>query len=151
MRTSGPNGIWAKDERITAAAFYKKIDNPIETYTTITDTYNVTTSFANAPEATLYGAEVEVQKYVPLDTLSDSSFFVSRRIALIGNYTYTQSKLKVGAGDTTIPYTYTTGGAAGGVRLLPERRAADGASRTIWSTCNWGWRTPIRCPSRRSC
>ena len=98
-----------KDERITAAAFYKKIDNPIETYTTITDTYNVTTSFANAPEATLYGAEVEVQKYVPLDTLSDSSFFVSRRIALIGNYTYTQSKLKVGAGDTTIPYTYTTG------------------------------------------
>lgn len=98
-----------RDERLTAAAFYKKIKNPIETYTTITDTYTVTTSFANAPEATLYGFEVETQKYLPLDGWSDSDFFQSRRIVLIGNYTYTQSELKVGAGDTTIPYSYTTG------------------------------------------
>ena len=98
-----------RDERLTAAAFYKKIENPIETYTTITDTYAVTTSFANAPEASLYGFEVEAQKYIPLDGWSGSDFFASRRIALIGNYTYTQSKLKVKEGDTTIPYTYTTG------------------------------------------
>lgn len=97
-----------REERLTAAAFYKKIENPIETYTTITDTYAVTTSFANAPEATLYGAEFEAQKYIPLDGW-DSSFFQSRRVALIANYTYTQSKLKVKAGDTTIPYTYVTG------------------------------------------
>lgn len=97
-----------RDERLTAAAFYKKIDNPIETYTTITDTYAVTTSFANAPEATLYGFELEAQKYVPLDGW-DSPFFQTRRVALIGNYTYTQSKLKVREGDTTIPYVYTTG------------------------------------------
>lgn len=97
-----------REERITGAAFYKKIKNPIETFTTITDTYAVTTSFANAPEATLYGFELEAQKYVPLDGW-DSPFFQSRRIALIGNYTYTQSKLKVSEGDTTIPYTYTTG------------------------------------------
>ncbi|MFZ2998511.1 TonB-dependent receptor domain-containing protein [Sphingobium sp.] len=98
-----------KDERLIAAAFYKKIDNPIETYTTITDTYAVTTSFANAPEAQLYGFELEAQKYIPLDGLSEGGFFSTRRVALIGNYTYTQSKLKVKAGDTTIPYTYTTG------------------------------------------
>ena len=98
-----------RDERLTAAAFYKKIKNPIETFTTITDTYSVTTSFANAPEALLYGAEFELQKYLPLDRWSDSDFFQSRRIVLIGNYTYTQSELKVGAGDTTIPYSYTTG------------------------------------------
>jgi outer membrane receptor protein involved in Fe transport len=97
-----------REERVTAAAFYKKIENPIETYTTITDTYNVTTSFANAPEATLYGFELEAQKYIPLDGW-DSAFFQSRRIALIGNYTYTQSKLKISDGDTTVPYTYTTG------------------------------------------
>ncbi|SCW68709.1 TonB-dependent receptor [Sphingobium faniae] len=97
-----------RDERLTAAAFYKKIDNPIETYTTINDKYDVTTSFANAPEATLYGVEVEAQKYVPLDGWN-SPFFQSRRIVLIGNYTYTQSELKVGAGDTTIPYSYSTG------------------------------------------
>ena len=97
-----------RDERLTASAFYKKIDNPIETFTTITDTYAVTTSFANAPEATLYGFEVEAQKYIPLDGM-DSSFFQTRRVVLIGNYTYTQSELKVSDGDTTIPYTYTTG------------------------------------------
>ena len=98
-----------RDERLTVAGFYKKIEKPIETFTTITDTYAVTTSFANAPEAQLYGVEFEAQKYLPLDGWSDSAFFQSRRIVLIGNYTYTQSKLKVGAGDTTIPYSYTTG------------------------------------------
>ncbi|MDO7836122.1 TonB-dependent receptor [Sphingobium sp. HBC34] len=97
-----------REERLTGAVFYKKIENPIETFTTITDTYAVTTSFANAPEATLYGLELEAQKYVPLDGW-DSAFFQSRRIALIANYTYTQSKLKVREGDTTIPYTYTVG------------------------------------------
>ncbi|WHO37480.1 TonB-dependent receptor [Sphingobium sp. AP49] len=104
-------GEWymGRDERFTLAGFYKKIDNPIETYTTINDVYAVTTSFANAPEAQLYGAEVELQKYFPLDGMSGSDFFQSRRVVLIGNYTYTQSKLKVGASDTTIPYTYTTG------------------------------------------
>jgi hypothetical protein len=45
---------------------------------------------------------------VPLDGWN-SPFFQSRRIALIGNYTYTQSKLKVREGDTTTPYSYTTG------------------------------------------
>lgn len=98
-----------RDERLTGAVFYKKIDNPIETYTTINDSYSVTSSFANAPQATLYGAEIEAQKYIPLDSLSESPFFLSRRIVLIGNYTYTQSKLKVKEGDTTIPYTYTAG------------------------------------------
>src|SRR3546814_1825778 len=98
-----------RDERLTAAAFYKKIDNPIETYTTINDSYAVTSSFANAPEATLYGAEIEAQKYFPLADWSDSPFFTSRRIVLIGNYTYTQSELKVKEGDTNVPYTYGSG------------------------------------------
>src|SRR3546814_12857864 len=98
-----------RDERLTLAGFWKKIDNPIETYTTINDKYDVTTSFANAPEATLYGAVVEAQKYLPLDSLSDAAFFQSRRLVLIGNYTYTRSKLKVGEGDTTVPYSYTAG------------------------------------------
>lgn len=98
-----------RDERLTVGAFYKKIKNPVETFTTISDTYSVTTSFANAPEAQLYGAELEAQKYLPLDRWSDMPFFQSRRIVLIGNYTYTQSELKVSEGDTTIPYSYTTG------------------------------------------
>jgi len=90
-----------RDQRFTAAAFYKSIDNPIEAYTSISDSA-VSTSYANAPKATLYGAEVEVQKYFNLDSLSDSAFWQSRRLVLIGNYTYTQSELKVSEGDTTV-------------------------------------------------
>lgn len=90
-----------RDQRFTAAAFYKSIDNPIEAYTSASDNL-VTTSYANAPKATLYGAEVEVQKYFSLDTMSDAPFWQSRRLVLIGNYTYTQSELKVQDGDTTI-------------------------------------------------
>ncbi|PZU59360.1 MAG: TonB-dependent receptor [Sphingobium sp.] len=97
---------FGRDQRFTAAAFYKSIKNPIEAYTVINDRYDVTTSFANAPKAQLYGAEVEVQKYLPLDGWSNAKFFADRRLVLIGNYTYTQSKIKVGADDTTIPYSF---------------------------------------------
>ena len=90
-----------RDQRLTVAGFYKSIDNPIETYTSISDS-SVNSSYANAPKATLYGAEFEVQKYVPLDTMSDAPFWQSRRLVLIGNYTYTQSEIKVGEGDTTV-------------------------------------------------
>lgn len=92
---------FGRDQRLTAAGFYKSIDNPIETYTSVSDSA-VNSSFANAPKATLYGAELEVQKYFPLDTMSDAPFWQSRRLVLIGNYTYTQSEIKVGADDTTV-------------------------------------------------
>ncbi len=93
---------FARDQRVTVAGFYKSIDRPIEAYTSISTDSLANTSFANAPKATLYGAEFEVQKYIPLDTLSDSAFWQSRRLVLIGNYTWTQSEIKVGAGDTTV-------------------------------------------------
>ena len=93
--------FFARDQRLTLAGFYKKIDRPIETFSSI-QTADVTTSFATAPEAQLYGAEVEVQKYFALDGLSDNPFWASRRIVAIGNYTFTKSKLKVNDGDTTI-------------------------------------------------
>ncbi|WP_109807403.1 TonB-dependent receptor domain-containing protein [Sphingosinithalassobacter portus] len=89
----------ASGQRLSAAGFFKRIDNPIETYTGFTD--NVTeTSFANAPKANLYGAELEVQKYFDV--------FGSRRIVAIANYTYTHSELKVGSGDTVETYTSGT-------------------------------------------
>ncbi|WP_432768172.1 MAG: TonB-dependent receptor [Sphingopyxis sp.] len=93
---------FGRDQRFSLAGFYKSIENPIETYTSISTDSVANSSFANAPKATLYGAEVEVQKYIPLDTMSDAPFWQSRRLVLIGNYTYTQSEIKVGADDTTI-------------------------------------------------
>jgi len=91
---------FGSQERATVAAFYKKIDSPIETFTTIANDSTTAASFANAPEAMLYGAEVEVQKYFPLE--SWGGMFGSRRLVAIGNYTYTKSELKVSEDDTTV-------------------------------------------------
>lgn len=96
--------FFARDQRFTLAGFYKRIENPIESFA-FRSTGTLQTSFANAPSADLYGAEVEVQKYVPLDTLG--GFFLPRRLVLIGNYTYSKSEIKVGADDTVI---FSTGG-----------------------------------------
>lgn len=93
--------FFAKDQRVTAAGFFKSIDNPIEAYSSVFSS-DITTSYANAPKATLWGFELEAQKYIDLSGWSDSTFFSTRRAVLIGNYTFTQSKLKVSDGDVTV-------------------------------------------------
>ena len=91
---------FGRGERVSAAAFYKRIKNPIESFAFFPgDALQI--GFLNAPKAQLYGGEVEVQKYVPLEGLG-GDFFAPRRLVLIGNYTYTKSKLQVKAGETTI-------------------------------------------------
>ncbi len=85
------------NERISVAGFYKEIDKPIETFVRYGDNGS-RGFFANAPKAELYGGEVELQKY--FDLFDWGSLFESRRAVLIANYTYTQSKLKVGPDDT---------------------------------------------------
>jgi len=85
---------FGRGERLTVAGFYKKIDNPIEAAAFFAGGGQLRVGFANAPEAQLYGAEIEVQKHIPLEGLG-GDFFATRRLVLIGNYTYTQSKLKV--------------------------------------------------------
>ncbi len=90
---------FAREQRFAVAGFYKKIKNPIEAFISGGD---LTTSFANAPEATLYGAELEVVKYFDLSSLGDGdSLFATRRFVTSANYSYTKSKLKVKASDTT--------------------------------------------------
>ena len=98
---------FAAEEHLSTALFYKKIDRPIEAFTGFDDNTPVT-SFANAPEATLYGAELELHKYFPLDGMSSGAFFGSRRAVVIGNYTYTDSKFTVGPNDTVSVYGTTT-------------------------------------------
>ncbi len=88
---------FGRDQRFSASGFYKKIDKPIETFISGAE---FITSFANAPKATLYGGEVELQKYFDMSNWSDGEFFSTRRVVAIANYTYTKSKLKVSEGDT---------------------------------------------------
>lgn len=90
---------FARDQRFSLSGFYKQIKNPIESFVAGED---FTTSFANAPKADLYGAEVELQKYFDLSDWG--GMFASRRFTSIVNYTYTKSKLRVKEGDTTSYY-----------------------------------------------
>jgi TonB-dependent receptor len=87
---------FAPDQRLSVSGFYKKIKNPIESYVFVLAD-NLVTSYANAPEAQLYGAEAELQKYFDLGVTG--GWFADRRAVVIANYTYTQSKLKVSAND----------------------------------------------------
>jgi len=95
---------FAPEQRMSIGGFWKKIKNPIETYASF-DGNSVTTRFANAPEATLYGIEFEVQKYFDLSGWGE--FFANRRGVFIGNYTWSQSKLKVGADDPVRAFPFT--------------------------------------------
>jgi TonB-dependent receptor len=91
---------FARDQRLSLAGFWKEIDKPIEAFTGFNDN-NPVTSFANAPSATLYGVEFESQKHFYLSDLSDRAALASRRLVLVGNYTWSKSELSVKDGDTT--------------------------------------------------
>ncbi|WP_296722135.1 TonB-dependent receptor [Erythrobacter sp.] len=81
----GPN-------RISLAGFYKEIDSPIESFATITPG-EFRTSFANAPAAELYGAELDIT--YGFDLYDWGSFFETKQFLVMANYTYTQSSLSV--------------------------------------------------------
>ena len=83
---------FARDQRITVAGFYKRIENPIEAAAFFAGGGQLRVGFANAPRAELYGVELEAQAYIPLESLG-GPFFSTRRILLVGNYTYTQSSV----------------------------------------------------------
>jgi TonB-dependent receptor len=89
---------FARDQRVSVAGFFKRLKNPIEAFSSFEDN-SVITSFANAPEADLYGAELEVQKYFDLGNDEGTGFFGTRRAVVIANYTFTKSKLSVGPTD----------------------------------------------------
>lgn len=92
--------FFGRDQRLTAAGFYKRIDNPIETIAvTAPGGSTLQTGFSNAPSARLYGAEIEARKYFPLDSLG--SLFDGTRLLLLANYTFTQSDLNVS--DQLVP------------------------------------------------
>ena len=93
-------------ERITLAGFYKDIKNPIESVAFIQGGGAFFQGFSNAPKAQLLGVEVEAVKYFPLYDLG-GSFWEDRRLMLAANYTFTDSKIKVGANDMAIsPITF---------------------------------------------
>ncbi|MBD2841137.1 TonB-dependent receptor domain-containing protein [Erythrobacter rubeus] len=86
----GPN-------RVSLAGFYKEIDNPIEN-TLVSASGQVLTSFANAPAAELYGAELDFVYGIDLYSLG-GTFFETKQLLLLANYTFSQSEISVGPDD----------------------------------------------------
>ena len=85
-------------DRVSLAGFYKEIDNPIEAFSSFSDNAQLT-SFANAPSATLWGVEADMQYTFDLYNLG--GFFETKELLVISNYTYTNSEISVQAGDIT--------------------------------------------------
>jgi outer membrane receptor protein involved in Fe transport len=96
--------FFARDQQVTLAGFYKRIDNPIETVAFFpAGTENFQIGFANAPRGTLYGGEIEARKYFALADVFGGDFFATRRLVLIANYTYTKSEIQAGTEQVFAP------------------------------------------------
>lgn len=85
----GPN-------RISLAGFYKDIENPIENFLIVAPG-SLETSYANAPSAELYGAELDIA--YGIDLYNWGGFFETKQFLILANYTYTQSSISVGPDD----------------------------------------------------
>ncbi|WP_339336873.1 TonB-dependent receptor [uncultured Maricaulis sp.] len=91
---------FGRDQFITVGAFYKVLENPVEEYIIpIGDGLN--TSFINAPEATLTGAEFEFEKSFDFSDRWDGAFFNDREWFIKTNFTYIQSEVSA-EGTVTI-------------------------------------------------
>ncbi|MEN9856570.1 MAG: hypothetical protein RLZZ157_1696, partial [Pseudomonadota bacterium] len=78
--------------------FYKKIKDPIEEV--IVRLERSFTRFINAPEATLYGAELEYR--TTYDLPFDTGFFADSKLIFGANYTYTFSEVNAAQGTKVI-------------------------------------------------
>jgi outer membrane receptor protein involved in Fe transport len=87
-----------RNQFVTAGAFYKKIKDPIEEV--IVRLERSFTRFINAPEATLYGAELEYR--TTYDLPFDTGFFADSKLIFGANYTYTFSEVNAAQGTKVI-------------------------------------------------
>ncbi|GAB3345156.1 TonB-dependent receptor domain-containing protein [Marilutibacter aestuarii] len=93
-----------RGEYLSAGVFYKNIDKPVEVVLNGRSGSSWQQSFINAPEAVVYGLELDFRKYYesPFEWTGDSRFFVS------ANYTYSDSEVRVDDGD--VAYTLAGNG-----------------------------------------
>lgn len=87
-----------RNQFVTAGAFFKQIDNPIEEV--IVRLERSFTRFINAPQAELYGAELEYRTTYELPF--ETGYFADAKLIFGANYTYTKTKVVAGEGSTVI-------------------------------------------------
>ncbi|MEL7545362.1 MAG: TonB-dependent receptor [Pseudomonadota bacterium] len=86
-----------RNQFITGAAFYKQIDSPIEEFSFINPGGATQTSFINAPEAELYGIELEYRNTISIP--SEIQWIQDRDWLFSVNYTYTKAEVKASEDD----------------------------------------------------
>ncbi len=92
--------FFGQGEYFTAGAFYKQIDKPIEAVINEAGA-TIQQTFLNAPEATLYGIELDFKKYFDLPI--EGEWWRDNRLYVATNYTYSQSEVNVDEGDVAFP------------------------------------------------
>lgn len=89
-----------RNQFVTVAGFYKEITNPIEEFSFINPGGALQTSFINAPEAELYGAELEFRTRFEMPI--DQVWFNQRDWLFSVNYTYTSAEISADASDLVV-------------------------------------------------
>ena len=92
---------FARQQYITAGVFYKNLDKPVESIITAAGTGTRQQSFVNAPQATIYGVEVEAKKYFEFPDMANV-FIANKRWLVQANYTYSDSEVQVDASDRVV-------------------------------------------------
>jgi outer membrane receptor protein involved in Fe transport len=83
---------FGRSQFVTGGLFYKTIENPIEEFSFSTGGGDIT-SFYNAPEAELYGVELEYR--TRFESPFSGAFWDDRDWLFAVNYTYTQAEIVV--------------------------------------------------------
>ena len=89
-----------RGQALTAGVFFKQLDRPVEAVV-VQQSASVFQTYLNAPEAILYGAEIDFKRV--FDSPIKGAFFDTKEFLLQANYTYTTSEVKAGAGDVVFP------------------------------------------------
>jgi len=91
---------FARQQYLTLGVFYKLLDKPIES-SVVDQGASISQTFLNAPEAVVQGAEIELKKYFEFPS-AGLDFVANKRWLMSGNYTYSNSEVRVGEGDMVI-------------------------------------------------
>ncbi|PBS12116.1 TonB-dependent receptor [Lysobacteraceae bacterium NML93-0792] len=86
-------------EYFTAGLFHKTIDKPVEAVVGDFGGNQLFQGFLNAPEATLYGVELEFRKYFD----PELRWLDGGRLYVATNYTWSSSEVNAAESDTVIP------------------------------------------------
>jgi hypothetical protein len=92
--------FFAKGEYFTVAAFHKTMERPVEAVVNEAGA-TLQQTFINAPEATLYGLELDFKKYFDLPI--GAEWWGDNRLYVAANYTYSKSEIGVEPGDVVYP------------------------------------------------